>query len=75
MYYNDDTTIYFDGKFMKAKDAGTDLYSQSLHYGYSVLKASNPTAQIMELKFSKQKNTTKDLRDRQNSCIFLLIIP
>ncbi|WP_312993670.1 branched-chain-amino-acid transaminase [Chryseobacterium flavum] len=38
MYYNDDTTIYFDGKFMKAKDAGTDLYGQSLHYGYSVFE-------------------------------------
>ena len=38
MYYNDDTVIYFDGNFMKAKDAGTDLYGQSLHYGYSVFE-------------------------------------
>ncbi|PKF74966.1 branched-chain amino acid aminotransferase, partial [Chryseobacterium sp. PMSZPI] len=38
MYYNDDTVIYFDGNFRKAKDAGTDLYGQSLHYGYSVFE-------------------------------------
>ncbi|MFZ4927625.1 branched-chain-amino-acid transaminase [Chryseobacterium sp. Mn2064] len=38
MYYNDNTVIYFDGNFMKAKEAGTDLYGQSLHYGYSVFE-------------------------------------
>jgi branched-chain amino acid aminotransferase len=38
MYYNDDTVIYFDGNFMKASEAGTDLYGQSLHYGYSVFE-------------------------------------
>ncbi|MGH1516059.1 branched-chain-amino-acid transaminase [Chryseobacterium sp. JK1] len=38
MYYNDNTVIYFDGSFMKAKEAGTDLYGQSLHYGYSVFE-------------------------------------
>lgn len=38
MYYNNETLIYFNGKFVKAKDAQTDLYSQSLHYGYSVFE-------------------------------------
>ncbi|UKB85289.1 branched-chain-amino-acid transaminase [Chryseobacterium sp. MEBOG06] len=38
MYYNDNTVIYFDGNFMKASEAGTDLYGQSLHYGYSVFE-------------------------------------
>ena len=38
MYYNDNTIIYFNGQFVKAADAKTDLYSQSLHYGYAVFE-------------------------------------
>lgn len=38
MYYNNDTIIYFNGSFVKATDAKTDLYGQSLHYGYSVFE-------------------------------------
>ncbi len=38
MYYNDDSILFFDGEFVKAKDAKTDLYGQSLHYGYSVFE-------------------------------------
>lgn len=38
MYYNNDTIIYFNGQFVKAADAKTDLYSQSLHYGYAVFE-------------------------------------
>lgn len=38
MYYNENTIIYFNGEFVKAKDAHIDLYSQSLHYGYSVFE-------------------------------------
>lgn len=38
MYYNNDTIIFFDNNFVKAKDATIDLYSQSLHYGYSVFE-------------------------------------
>ncbi len=38
MYYNEDTIIYFNGQFVKAADAKTDLYSQSLHYGYAVFE-------------------------------------
>lgn len=38
MYYDDNTVIYFDGAFVKAKEAGIDLYSQSLHYGYAVFE-------------------------------------
>src|SRR5687767_11911251 len=38
MYYSDKTVLYLDGKFIKAKDAGTDLYSQTLHYGYGVFE-------------------------------------
>lgn len=38
MYYNDNTIIYFNGQFVKAAEAKTDLYSQSLHYGYAVFE-------------------------------------
>lgn len=38
MYYNENTVIYFKGQFVKAAEAKMDLYSQSLHYGYSVFE-------------------------------------
>lgn len=38
MYYNENTTIYLNGRFVKAAEAKTDLYSQSLHYGYAVFE-------------------------------------
>ncbi len=37
-YYNENTIIYHNGEFVKAVDAKMDLYSQSLHYGYSVFE-------------------------------------
>lgn len=38
MYYDNETLVYFNGDFVKAKEANTDLYGQSLHYGYSVFE-------------------------------------
>lgn len=38
MYYNENTIIYFNGSFIKATEAKTDLYGQSLHYGYAVFE-------------------------------------
>ncbi|MEO7291984.1 MAG: aminotransferase class IV, partial [Ginsengibacter sp.] len=38
MYYSKDTIVYLNGEFVKAEDAKMDLYSQSLHYGYSVFE-------------------------------------
>lgn len=37
-YYNENTLIYLNGRFVKAAEATMDLYSQSLHYGYSVFE-------------------------------------
>ena len=37
-YYNDNTVLYLNGQFVKAAEAKIDLYSQSLHYGYSVFE-------------------------------------
>ncbi len=38
MYYNDKTIIYLDGNFIRATEASSDLYSQTLHYGYGVFE-------------------------------------
>ncbi|MCX2486002.1 branched-chain amino acid transaminase [Pedobacter sp. MR2016-24] len=37
-YYDSNTFLYLNGKFSKAADAKTDLYGQSLHYGYAVFE-------------------------------------
>lgn len=38
MYYNDDTIIYLNGEFIKASEAKTSLYDQTIHYGYAVFE-------------------------------------
>jgi branched-chain amino acid aminotransferase len=37
-YYDDKTIVFLNGEFVKASKAKIDLYSQSLHYGYSVFE-------------------------------------
>lgn len=37
-YFNSNTILYLNGRFEKAAEATTDLYGQSLHYGYSVFE-------------------------------------
>src|SRR5207247_1906294 len=37
-YYNNNTILYLNGAFVKAAEATTDYYSQSLHYGYAVFE-------------------------------------
>ena len=37
-YYNEHTVLWLDGSIQKASEAKTDLYGQSLHYGYSVFE-------------------------------------
>jgi len=37
-YYNDNTVLWLDGKILKASETKTDLYGQSLHYGYAVFE-------------------------------------
>jgi branched-chain amino acid aminotransferase len=38
MYYDKNTVLFLDGKFVKAIDAKMDLFSQTLHYGYGVFE-------------------------------------
>lgn len=37
-YYNQDTVLWLNGKLIKAAEAITDLYGQTLHYGYGVFE-------------------------------------
>ncbi|MGG5905594.1 hypothetical protein ACQ4LD_21015, partial [Sphingobacterium daejeonense] len=37
-YYNQDTLIYLNGEFVKANNAGVDMFGQSLHYGYGAFE-------------------------------------
>src|SRR5258708_28887149 len=37
-YYNENTVLWLDGKIIKASEAKTDLYGQSMHYGYAVFE-------------------------------------
>ncbi len=62
MYYNNDTIIYFNGEFVKAADAKMDLYSQSLHYGYSVFEGIKSYETANGIKIFKAKEHYDRLR-------------
>lgn len=38
MYYNHNTVVYLDGEWIKASEAQTSLYDQTLHYGNGVFE-------------------------------------
>ena len=38
MYFNEETVLFYDGEFIKATEAHTTLYGQTLHYGYGVFE-------------------------------------
>ena len=38
MYYNEQSYVFHNGKYLKPKDAMVDLYGQSLHYGNGVFE-------------------------------------
>lgn len=37
-YYDSNTELYLNGQFVKSAETKTDLYGQSLHYGYAVFE-------------------------------------
>jgi branched-chain amino acid aminotransferase len=37
-YYDSSTELYLNGQFVKSAETKTDLYGQSLHYGYAVFE-------------------------------------
>lgn len=38
MYYNENTIVYYNGAFIRATEARSSVYDQSLHYGYAVFE-------------------------------------
>jgi branched-chain amino acid aminotransferase len=37
-YYNKDTVVFFNGKFLKATEVNNSFFSQTLHYGHGVFE-------------------------------------
>jgi branched-chain amino acid aminotransferase len=55
-YYNENTILYFNGEYLKATEAKTDLYGQSLHYGYAVFEGIRAyKTEKGEVKIFKEK--------------------
>jgi branched-chain amino acid aminotransferase len=57
-YYNEKTILYLNGDFVKASEAKMDLYSQSLHYGYSVFEGIR--------SYKTEKGETKIFKEKEH---------
>ncbi|GHN01422.1 branched-chain amino acid aminotransferase [Cytophagales bacterium WSM2-2] len=55
MYYNNKTVLFLDGKFVKAKDAFIDPFSQTLHYGYGVFEGLRSYQTVHGVKIFKAR--------------------
>lgn len=53
MYYNSDSIIFLNGSFVKASEAKTDLFGQTLHYGYGVFEGIRAYQTIHGVKIFK----------------------
>jgi len=62
MYFNEQTIILLNGNFVKAEESNTDLYSQTLHYGYGVfegIRAYNTQNGVKIFKAKEHYNRLK----------------
>ena len=55
MYYTNDTVLFVNGKFIPAREATTDLFSQTLHYGYGVFEGIRAYRSVNGTKIFKAK--------------------
>lgn len=62
MYFNEDTILYLNGKFIKAVEAHTDLFSQTLHYGYGVFEGIRAYQTMNGVKIFKAQEHYERLR-------------
>jgi len=62
MYYNSNTVLFLNGKFVKAADARIDLFSQTLHYGYGVFEGIRAYQTIHGTKIFKSNEHYERLR-------------
>jgi branched-chain amino acid aminotransferase len=66
MYYNDDTILFLDGQFLKAKDAKMDLFGQTLHFGYGVFEGIRSYRTVNGTKIFKANEHYERLRQSAN---------
>ena len=52
-YYHPNTVLFLDGEFVKASDASTDLFGQTLHYGYGVFEGIRSYETVNGVKLFK----------------------
>ncbi len=62
MYYNENTQIFLDGKWLKASEATTNLYAQTLHYGNGVFEGIRSYKTEDGLQIFKAKEHFERLR-------------
>ncbi len=62
MYYDKNTVLFLDGKFIKAEDAKVDLFSQTLHYGYGVFEGVRSYQTINGVKIFKSQEHYERLK-------------
>ena len=62
MYYTKDTILFLNGKFIKAVDAHTDLYSQTLHYGFGAFEGIRAYQSLNGVKIFKAFEHLERLR-------------
>jgi branched-chain amino acid aminotransferase len=53
MYYTSETILFLNGKYVKASEASTDLYAQTLHYGYGVFEGIRAYQTVNGVKIFK----------------------
>jgi branched-chain amino acid aminotransferase len=61
-YYNNKTILYADCEFLKASEAKTDLYGQSLHYGYAIFEGIRSYDTANGVKIFKAKEHYERLK-------------
>jgi branched-chain amino acid aminotransferase len=62
IYYTENTILFLDGKFVKAKEAATDLFSQTLHYGYGTFEGIRAYQTVNGVKIFKAHEHFERLR-------------
>src|SRR5687768_562242 len=63
MYYTKDTILFLNDKFIKAVDAHSDLFSQTLHYGFGVFEEIRAYQSMNGVKIFKAQEHFERLKE------------
>lgn len=63
MYYTKDTILFLNDKFIKAVDAHSDLFSQTLHYGFGVFEGIRAYQSMNGVKIFKAQEHFERLKE------------